>query len=139
MGEYLVSAVMHGVYGGDIDKLSVRTAMDEMYAKYHAKILLQDIGPNGFICPQTERSLLADLGQDKMIRQKAKETTVSTLTFGKHGMETLPNALEQALRAQPNVRIKLGESIKEVKLDRQHHKVDVSAFHFLLREVEWLR
>ncbi|KAF4448591.1 Protoporphyrinogen oxidase [Fusarium austroafricanum] len=122
----LASAMMHGIYGGDINKLSARCVLDRVYWGWY----LPNPGMTARPMPLSEQTLLETLGQDKQIQKMALEPRSALVDFGDKGMESLPKALAAALREQPNVTIQTGEAVKEVlyhKTDQQVHIISSSA------------
>lgn len=117
----LASAMMHGIYGGDINKLSARSVLDRVYWGWY----LPNPGMGARPMPLPEQGILETLGQDKQIQKMALEPKNALLDFGEAGMESLPKALVAALEEQPNVTIKLSEPVKNVSYDQARQKVNV--------------
>lgn len=122
VGDNMASAMVHGIYGGDIDKLSARSVFDRMYWAYY----LPNMGPNLRQMTAREEVLMSSLSQDREIRRLALKAKGSLLHFGSAGMESLPRALEDALQATPNVEIKKGSPIQDLSFDKEADKVTVS-------------
>ncbi|KAK7422212.1 oxygen-dependent protoporphyrinogen oxidase [Neonectria punicea] len=118
----LVSAMIHGIYGGDIDKLSAKSVLDRIYFGWY----LPSPGYQSRPMPPAERALINTLGQDKQIQNMAVKPKSALLDFGAAGMQSLPDALAAALREQPNVTIKLNTPIESVKYDVAGDKVKIS-------------
>ncbi|KAF4962529.1 hypothetical protein FSARC_9396 [Fusarium sarcochroum] len=119
----LASAMMHGIYGGDIEKLSARSVLDRVYWGWY----LPNPGMSARPMPVPEQSLLETLGQDRQIRKMALEPRSALVDFGDKGMESLPQAISAALREQPNVTIKTGEPVKSVVYDEDAQKVKITS------------
>jgi oxygen-dependent protoporphyrinogen oxidase len=117
----LASAMMHGIYGGDIDKLSARCVLDRVYWGWY----LPNPGLSARPMPVAEQTLLETLGQDKQIQKMALEPRSVLVDFGDKGMESLPQALSAALREQPNVTIKTGEAVQDVVYNKANQQVHV--------------
>lgn len=120
----LASAMMHGIYGGDITKLSARSVLDRIYWGWY----LPNPGLSARPMPVPEQMILETLGQDRQIQKMALEPKSALLDFGDKGMETLPQAISAALRDQPNVTIKTGEAVQELLYDKAKQQVNVSNF-----------
>ncbi|KAK2938019.1 FAD/NADP-binding domain superfamily [Fusarium oxysporum f. sp. vasinfectum] len=118
----LASAMMHGIYGGDIDKLSARCVLDRVYWGWY----LPNPGLSARPMPVAEQTLLETLGQDKQIQKMALEPRSVLVDFGDKGMESLPQALSAALREQPNVTIKTGEAVQDVVYNKANQQVHIT-------------
>ncbi|KAM5356250.1 hypothetical protein ACJ41O_002896 [Fusarium nematophilum] len=118
----LASAMMHGIYGGDIDKLSARCVLDRIYWGWYLPTPDRGVRP----MPMPERELLETLGRDRQIQQVARVPKNVLLDFGDKGMETLPRAIGEALRDQPNITIKTSEPVKAVSYDEASKSVKIT-------------
>ncbi|KAF7548377.1 hypothetical protein G7Z17_g7092 [Cylindrodendrum hubeiense] len=118
----MASAMVHGIYGGDIDKLSAKSVFDRIYWGWY----LPSLGSRQRPMPMAEKDLIETLGKDKQIQKLASEPKGALLDFGAEGMESLPNALEAALRDQPNVTIKLNTPITSLKHDTNKDKIKIN-------------
>jgi oxygen-dependent protoporphyrinogen oxidase len=111
IGDNLISGMVHGIHGGDITRLSARSAFDAMYWKFHA--------PGGsaqtpYAMERREYDLMLKMGKDPLVRALAQQKRSSMINFGPAGMSALPNALEAALRDAPNVTIKLNSPVRNI-------------------------
>ncbi|KAH6996614.1 hypothetical protein BKA56DRAFT_609848 [Ilyonectria sp. MPI-CAGE-AT-0026] len=113
----MASAMIHGIYGGDIDKLSAKTVFDRVYWGWYLPNLSSRQRP----MPMSEKDLIETLGKDKQIQKLACQPKAALIDFGADGMESLPKALEAALREQPNVTIQLNTPITSIKHDTIKH------------------
>lgn len=121
----LASAMVHGIYGGDIYKLSARSVLDRMYWAW----CIPNPGRDSRPMPLPEKRLLETLGQDKQIQKLALEPKGSLLHFGSNGMQSLTDALANALREQPNVTIKTGTPIAKIEYNEAGRTVEASWSH----------
>ncbi|KAH7160209.1 hypothetical protein B0J13DRAFT_123972 [Dactylonectria estremocensis] len=119
----MASAMVHGIYGGDIDKLSAKSVFDRPYWGWYA----HKLGSGERIMPFGEVDILKTLGQDRHIQNLASQPKAALLDFGEAGMEALPKAMEAALREQPNVTIKLNTPITSIKHDTKTDTVEINA------------
>ncbi|KAM3513935.1 hypothetical protein MY11210_002367 [Beauveria gryllotalpidicola] len=101
VGNNLVSAMIHGIYGGDIERLSARSVLDRMYYNVH----LRSAEPGRRHVPVHELAFMNHMVKDTMVCAEANRPKGSLIHFGAQGMEALPRALEGALAEQPNVTI----------------------------------
>ncbi|KAM3562316.1 hypothetical protein MY1884_001914 [Beauveria asiatica] len=101
MGNNLVSAMMHGIYGGDIERLSARSVLDRIYYNVH----LRPAESGRRHVPVHELAFMHHMAKDTMVCAEANKPKGSLIHFGAQGMEALPRALEGALAGQRNVTI----------------------------------
>lgn len=121
MGSNLASAMIHGIYGGDIDRLSARSVLDRMYYHWHVPV-----PPKGTVyVPPNEFKLMERLGSDQLICWEANKPKGSLVHFGAHGLESLPKALEDALTGQSNVTIRRRAPVTNISHERKDSKVQV--------------
>ncbi|KAF5023155.1 hypothetical protein F66182_4788 [Fusarium sp. NRRL 66182] len=118
----IISAMMHGIYGGDINRLSARSVLDRIYWGWY----LPNPGMGARPMPVPEQQLLETLGQDKQIQKMALEPKSALVDFGDKGMESLPQAISAALREQRNVTIKTSTPIKSVDFDEASQQVKIT-------------
>ncbi|KAF4464992.1 protoporphyrinogen oxidase [Fusarium albosuccineum] len=118
----LASAMMHGIYGGDIDKLSARCVLDRIYWGWY----LPDPGLGRRAMPMLEQDILESLGKDEQIQKMTSMPKGALLDFGESGMEALPQALGAALRDQPNVTIKTSERVRRLSYDQTNKRVKIT-------------
>ncbi|QSZ33754.1 hypothetical protein DSL72_005325 [Monilinia vaccinii-corymbosi] len=123
----LVSAVFHGIYGGDIYKLSARSitpsqwGMEGAYGSISAGMSQMRKFQYGTAedaeMENKEKSLFTD-------NERAIVKDTSVYTF-RRGLGTLSDALASSLRNNPNVKIKLGEYVENVEYDGQSQGVKI--------------
>lgn len=127
----LVSAVLHGIYAGDINKLSIRSLLPRAW-------LFEGVGGsilNGIVKKAREgietRAEKNDFILTASILQKIDPELLymihsSSVFSFKDGIGALTTALEKSLRANPNVLIQTGVNVKSIKFNRDTKKVNVS-------------
>lgn len=116
----LVSAMIHGIHGGDVDKLSARSVFG---MNWQSLYLPSPEKGNRWVYPW-DRTLFEHMGRDPLqqnLRQKAWPAIMSL----PGGMETLSKNIAQALKSQPNVTIKLGEPVQKIAFDKGSQRVGV--------------
>lgn len=125
----IVSAMMHGIHGGDVYKLSVKSTMfDQMWYK--------NVGPrhsqDGVFMDAKELALLADImdgpNRTTIIEMAEKAIYQKMLAF-EDGLLTLQKGLRDDLKKQPNVTIKCNSPVK--LLSRSGNKITVRPMHFI--------
>lgn len=117
----MASAMIHGIYGGDIDKLSASAVLDKMFWQYYfpaARFGKQRM-------PFPEKKLLDTLGKNRQIQKMALMPKGNLIHFGEAGMQSLTDALGQALKEQHNVEIKMESPISKISYDSTSQKVKV--------------
>ncbi|KAG5933842.1 hypothetical protein E4U53_000848 [Claviceps sorghi] len=122
VAENFASAMIHGIYGGDIDKLSARSVFDRFYWAYY----LPNLGANVKHMTAREQVLMTELSKDPEIRRMALKAQGSLLHFGKEGMDSLPKALEDVLSKTANVEIKKGRPVRNISYDEEMGKVKIT-------------
>lgn len=119
-----MSGLIHGIYGGDIDKLSARLALYPMFERmFYTKKMGAEI-----VASDQDMWTLACFVGDPAVRKMARdiaEKNGALLHFGSQGLEALPKALEAALRSQPNVEIKTGTPLRKLEYSRGNKKIKV--------------
>lgn len=111
----LLSALVHGIWGGDVWKLS-------MLEGTFAQALLQQQHPGNPLMPVRDHDIFSF--RDIAIRNDAVFDLAAH--FGPHigyigfrnGFSTITDALADALRKHPNVTIKTGTSITSIRYDQ---------------------
>ncbi|KAG5982244.1 hypothetical protein E4U55_002160 [Claviceps digitariae] len=121
VAENIASAMIHGIYGGDIDKLSARSVLDRFYWKFY----LPSPGPLRRTMAKREQQFMSELSMDQEIRLMALKAEGSLLHFGKEGMDSLPKALEDVLSKTANVEIKKGRPVRDISYDKEMGKVKI--------------
>ncbi|XWW93154.1 hypothetical protein V2A60_001083 [Cordyceps javanica] len=123
VGRNLVSAMIHGIYGGDIERLSARSVLDRMYYNVHLPPALSGRRH----VPAHELAFVERMAQDEMVCAAANRPKGSLIHFGAQGMEALPKALEDALAGQSNVTIRRQTPVTNISYLEQEDKVQVTS------------
>lgn len=112
----LASAALHGIYAGDVDKLSAKSLFPGLWRgeKVHGSLA------RSLLAGQNEELLDDQLVRSDLHRDNmdfcARMGNASVYTF-KEGIETLSLALARELNANPNVTIKTGYSVKGISFN----------------------
>ncbi|KAI9644902.1 oxygen-dependent protoporphyrinogen oxidase [Ciborinia camelliae] len=123
----LVSAVFHGIYGGDIYKMSAKSILPTQWGMEGA------YGSISAGIPQVKKFRNATAEDEEMEKKEKSLFTdnenaivndASVYTF-RRGISTLSEALESSLRSNPNVKIKLGECVGEIKYDDESDGIKI--------------
>jgi oxygen-dependent protoporphyrinogen oxidase len=121
LSETMVSAMLHGIYGGDVWRLSANSVFENLFQN-----TMRPVSGNSARVIRNQYTTKKHLEQDPAIREFVKADKGSLITFGHHGLDTLPRAMEEALRSDPNVTIKLGHNVKSLSYDSKTKKALVS-------------
>ncbi|KAF8544767.1 hypothetical protein BDD12DRAFT_814663 [Trichophaea hybrida] len=110
----ITSAVMHGIYAGDIDRLSVKTLFPKLWRDeaVHGS-LLRGVTTRNKAQPYWDVALHAELKHDN--RESMEKMRGASVYFFKSGMETLSRALVAELTANPNITIKTSSPVQGIK------------------------
>ena len=122
----IVSAMMHGIHGGNVDELSARSVFDKLYWNYYFSTASEE----SLLIPKGEIDIIKTLAPENANNGHFIDSTtpnLSTVSFGEAGMQALPDALEHALQNQKNVTIKRSTAAKRVTFDERTRQVQVSS------------
>ncbi|EGX90565.1 protoporphyrinogen oxidase [Cordyceps militaris CM01] len=122
VGRNLVSAMIHGIYGGDIERLSARSVLDRMYYALH----LPPAAPGHRHVPAHELAFMERRADDDLVCAMANRPKGALVHFGAQGMEALPKALENALSGQANVTIRRDTPVTDIAYLPQEERVQVT-------------
>lgn len=138
IADNLVSAMMHGIYSGDIEKLSAQTVMGPMRNLEDGGVLY-----SGFMrafCRQQTRLmddyLAVDITSESRralefqpdILETIKKS--STFTF-KGGVQQLPQALAASLKASSKVEVKTNSGVEAMSKSRDSNNINVCPHRYL--------
>ncbi|KAK0383266.1 hypothetical protein NLU13_9179 [Sarocladium strictum] len=125
VADNIMSGLIHGIYGGDIDKLSAQVSLYPMVEKM---FLTRKTGAD-IVANSLDLWTLACFMGDPAVRKMAKDIADqkgALLHFGSQGLQALPDALEAALRSQPNVKIKTSSPLKKLVYSPSSKKITVT-------------
>lgn len=126
-GDNIVSAVFHGIYAGDIYKLSAKSLLPSLWDEegQYGSIAKAKVatGRSG----ETRMQLKDVLLKEEMasiisaeLMYKLADASVYTL---KGGLATFSNALEASLKANPKVKFEMRKVITSIKYDAESETV----------------
>lgn len=123
----IMSAVFHGIYAGDIRTLSAKTLVKTMFEDEHThgSILKAMWGKKA----PMESALLKDYeSRIRPIQElKTKLQKYPMLTFS-NGLQSFPQALYESLQQQPNVSLKLAQSVQHITHDANGIVIDHAVY-----------
>lgn len=128
IGNNLVSAVLHGIYAGDIDKLSAKSimALPYYYEKEHGSVgnaYLKARKDMYYYIKTEDLELRREMGP-KVKELSTELATASVFSF-KKGIGAFTDALEKSLRANPNVQFRTKDRIMSVEHDVESNGIQV--------------
>jgi protoporphyrinogen/coproporphyrinogen III oxidase len=117
----VISAMVHGIYGGDVDKLSMRSLFPQLWHNFYRKR-----AKNHVLMPPAEYALMKRLGRAEHVQESAARTAKG-LFWPEGGMSSLTNVLIAELKAQTNVTLKYSQPVQGLVYDKARDKVNVRA------------
>ncbi|KAL8841943.1 MAG: hypothetical protein Q9170_000723 [Blastenia crenularia] len=117
VADNLVSAMIHGIYAGDIDQLSVRSIFPSFwYAEKAVQSIGRAFGQGLSLRWYHDAVLDAEWAQAPPVTDKIKAVRESSVFTFKHGVGQLADRLESKLRQFPNVRIRQKTTVDQLQL-----------------------
>lgn len=115
LAQNMVSAVLHGIYAGDIDRLSVKSLFPTMWRNEaaHGSLILGMLRTKNKAEIVDDVTLQAELTPDNAELMKKLENA-SVYSF-KGGIETLSRALVTELKKNPNITIETSADLGSVE------------------------
>lgn len=115
----LVSAVLHGIYAGDLYQLSAKSLLGLQYwaeAEYGSLIgASAEMAQQGVKVMSREDGELYSKMELRPMNDFFQQLMSSSVYSFEEGIQSLPAALERNLRSQPNVEIKLSQRIERLE------------------------
>ncbi|PQE29244.1 protoporphyrinogen oxidase protein [Rutstroemia sp. NJR-2017a BBW] len=127
LGNNVLSAVLHGVYAGDIYKLSIRSLIPAAWKlESDAGSIMKGLSarPRPGTMTTIDHALLVEEAGRFSAEEKEAWRNTSVYTF-RGGIGTLTGALESSLRSNPNVTIKLNHQLKGVAYVKEHDAIKI--------------
>ena len=128
----IVSAVLHGIYAGDVYKLSVKSLIPIFWEREgrHGSIsqgILRERHNGMQLIAAKDKDVVEELsglqnGDENSIGSRMKQASVYTF---EGGLGSFADAIAASLRANPNVQIKTGQKIKSVAHDEASKSITV--------------
>ncbi|KAL2757642.1 hypothetical protein ACRALDRAFT_1060971 [Sodiomyces alcalophilus JCM 7366] len=126
--DQLVSAGLHGIWGGDIDRLSMPSVLPKFWYNFWYKE-----SRKGIHMPESEIRLLhhlfadgADESRGQEIMKLVKQSRKGNLMTFPGGMSTLPKAIAEKLAQISGVTINLGQPVTGLGYDESNNQVLLS-------------
>lgn len=130
LADNLTSAVLHGIYAGDVYQLSVKSIAPKLWwleGSFGSFIggFLSRLHENIDWLTERDEKFILYLKRNRAIPQDSPFWIASVFTF-KQGIGQFATTLEQHLRANKNVFFKSNTMVKSLKYDEQRDGVQVS-------------
>lgn len=155
LGDNIASAMLHGIYGGDIHQLSARSLLTSMWTlekqygsiragfrarkKENQEAAIQRLRTSGAGFPAapssianygTQAEISSAVGMLRNISPELRKVLDASVYTFKEGISALPEALEASMRADPRVDIKLGCAVTGTDYDGASGQISVCSFPF---------
>jgi protoporphyrinogen/coproporphyrinogen III oxidase len=126
MANNIFSAVLHGIYAGDIDQLSMKSLFPHAWYLdgVHDK-LLDVLSSRITTIEDRDARLYNDMEPKINDRLKDLMRRAAVYTF-KRGIGTLSDALEKSLRTNPNVEFKMNHKVNGIEYEAELDGIKVS-------------
>ena len=135
IADNMLSALFHGIYAGDIYKLSARTLLAKLWYMETRDPAGSGVMPEVFelmikneqICSGSDARLLAeDVTSETSLALFRNIAQQSVYTFTE-GIGQLTSNLERALLESPNVRIAKENAVSQIARDKQSSKISITS------------
>lgn len=125
IAENLVSAVMHGIYAGDIDRLSMRSIMSHTWNMEGTarSVLLGSVTSPSTTARQTVVELSSTSPEPDL--QATLQASARSYSL-KDGLQSLPDRIKAWLQDGPNINFRMRESVTDIKYDEKSDGILVS-------------
>lgn len=118
----VLSGMMHGIYGGNIDKLGLGSVMPAFWYGMHMR---REVGEE--LIPRQDYELLKELDPRKRgIEGEVRKWSVAEVMSFPDGMDTLSKSMRGVLDRYPNVTVKTGTPVTGLRYREEQDKVEVS-------------
>ncbi|KAL1872298.1 hypothetical protein VTK73DRAFT_1647 [Phialemonium thermophilum] len=119
----IISAIVHGVYGGDVGELSAQNGMFAGFTDPYRP----DYKPGVQQVSVDDLNVLYDIAKDnKAVRDLAEESAQWGMLSFEGGFGTFTNAVVRDLEVQPNVTLRRGERVTAISNGEQGLEVSVN-------------
>ncbi|CAG8445605.1 8135_t:CDS:2 [Acaulospora morrowiae] len=117
LADILISALAHGIYAGDVKKLSMRSTFTNIYnmEKSYGSVIRGAFSRNPSPPSDEDMTLVETINRDN--EDLMKIINKSSLYSFKDGIGQLTNALVKDLRGKPNVELKVDSRVRELKFE----------------------
>jgi oxygen-dependent protoporphyrinogen oxidase len=128
-GDNILSAILHGIYAGDINQLSIKSLFPKFWDLERASHSLLTHGIKSMFGEKSDTVLnkVNPHGEGLIYSSSGKSILEASHYTFKGGISTLCNALEKALRAHPDVEFKMDLPVTGIENDAESNSIAVSS------------
>ena len=124
IADNLASAILHGIYAGDVYQLSVRSIMPLLWnTEWRHQSVIKGAWDRAFggLAPIADQDIkvIRDLARGPGLTEKLEAVKKSSVFTFKNGIGELAETLEAKLRENPNVDMRQQAAIEELKLNTE--------------------
>lgn len=139
IADNIASAVLHGIYAGDIYKLSIKSLLPSLWQleAMHGSLVggTYQLNSKGVhLIRHPDLQLAGELGRKLNRSLLSKMDNASVYTF-KNGLGALSMALENKLKDNPNVEFKMNSKVSSVEHDGESDQITVSCPPWLFTKI----
>ena len=118
----VLSAMMHGIYGGNLDKLSFPSVMPAFWYNFHL-----EKGVDEVLIPRGDYELLKELDPRKRgIEEEVRAWSKAEVISFPDGMGSLASAIRDELEKKANVVLKPSTPVSKLRYISDQNKVELS-------------
>lgn len=133
MANNIISAVLHGIYAGDVWQLSVKSIQPMLWwmEGHHGSIttaLIEIWKTRSRFVQSSDLELIEELATKESMRSLRPVIKDASVYTFKRGLGQLGNQLQARLRKTKNVRVKTHAAISGIELDERSGGLNVSIF-----------
>ncbi|KAG0331290.1 oxygen-dependent protoporphyrinogen oxidase [Podila humilis] len=126
LSDDLISAMVHGIYAGDVSKLSVRAALGMLYhlEKEYGSVVVGMLMGGGKVETPWDLTLKERISkQSPELKEFVNDTSIFSF---RDGLEALSNALEQQLVKGGRVKLMKNSAVEKLDFDVPNRTVKIS-------------
>jgi oxygen-dependent protoporphyrinogen oxidase len=130
LGDNIFSGLLHGIYAGDINQLSVKSIFPILWEAERGfesilKWKVDEASQKKRVMQQRDAELTLELINKKEMASLVQDVKPISLYSFKEGISVLPETLTKKLESKPNVKIRMGENLTRLQYDEGNNKVKV--------------
>jgi oxygen-dependent protoporphyrinogen oxidase len=132
----IASAGIHGIWGGDIYKLSAASVLGWTFQRARHP----DVRHNDDVIPASEIEFVERFAEGRPeVYDIWQHARASTMCLGPFGLESLPAAIADTLKSAPNVQFSFNNRIRSIEYDGAQDQIKVCILSLLLEKIERMR
>lgn len=126
----LVSAMLHGIYAGDVNQLSMRSLLPRMWeaeGKFGSLTMALRKNNGGKYDPHKKTLSLDESGEELLGQELGRKAQEASIYTYRNGMQTLPDALAGVIKGARNADIRMATSVSGISRSADGKTIQVSA------------